>query len=239
MKQSTKQTFNQLALTYKHDINRASPFNALYERPAMMESLPETLDGKQVLDAGCSVGWYTEQLLKRGAEVRGIDVSPEMIAFAKQILGDRATFLTQDLQEPLPFDDNRFDYIVSSLTLHYLQDWEQTFKEFNRVLRPGGTLLFSVHHPFMDFTRMNAENYFKTSLLTDTWEKPTITIDVSFYRRPMQDIVNETTKVFRLDSMIEPKPKEEMKKAHESSYHYLMTNPHFLIIKASSTKGHL
>ncbi|MBA2174204.1 class I SAM-dependent methyltransferase [Halobacillus locisalis] len=239
MKRSTKQTFNELALTYKHDINQASPFNSLYERPAMMEVLPESMVGIKVLDAGCSAGWYTEQLLNRGAEVTGVDVSPEMIAFAKESLGDQATFLTHDLQEPLPFEDNSFDCIVSSLTLHYLKNWGRTFQEFNRVLRQGGTLVFSVHHPFMDFTRMNAENYFEASLLTDTWEKPNITIDVSFYRRPMQDIVNETTKVFRMDSLIEPKPKEEMKKAHEKGYRYLMTNPHFLIIKASSMREHV
>ena len=237
MKNDTKNTYNRLADTYQYDIDGGSPYNAYYERPAMLATLPPNFQGKKVLDAGCSAGWYSAQFLERGAEVTGIDVSPDMVKAARKRFGEDATFLCHDLHQPLPFRDDSFDLIVSSLTLHYLQDWTVPFQEFQRVLKRGGNLLFSVHHPFMDYTRHQCEDYFETSYLTETWNKPNITIDVSFYRRPMQDIVNETTRYFYLDHMLEPQPLEKMKESNEKAYSYLKTSPHFLIVSASSKKS--
>src|SRR6185437_2041073 len=51
-----------------------APYNALYERPAMLALLPPVADC-HILDAGCGGGWYAAQLLGRGANVTAIDAS--------------------------------------------------------------------------------------------------------------------------------------------------------------------
>ena len=234
MKDSIKDTYDKLASTYKENLDFANPYNSYYERPAMMELIPKELEGKKILDAGCAAGWYTSQFIKRGANVTAIDVSPEMVKAAKENIGEEATFLCHDLQETLPFKDNTYDVIVSSLTLHYIENWNQVFQEFRRVLKPGGELIYSIHHPFMDFTKFPCENNIKKQLLIDTWVKPNITIEVKFFRRSLQDILNETTNYFVLEEIVEPKAIEKMKEVDEKSYYYLNTNPHFLIIKATN-----
>ncbi|HHL0970180.1 TPA: class I SAM-dependent methyltransferase [Bacillus cereus] len=234
MKESIKDTYDKLASTYKENLDFANPYNSYYERPAMMELIPKELEGKKILDAGCAAGWYTSQFIGRGANVTAIDVSPEMVKAAKENIGEEATFLCHDLQETLPFENNTYDVIVSSLTLHYLENWNQVFQEFRRVLKPGGELIYSIHHPFMDFTKFPCKNYFEKQLLIDTWVKPNITIEVKFFRRSLQDILNETTNYFVLEEIVEPKAIEKMKEVDEKSYYYLNTNPHFLIIKATN-----
>ncbi|WP_347552778.1 class I SAM-dependent methyltransferase [Pseudalkalibacillus hwajinpoensis] len=236
MRKSTEDTYNALTSTYEKSIDHASPYNAFYERPAMMDEVDQDLSGKKALDAGCSAGWYSEQLVGRGADVTGVDLSSEMIHAAKRRLGERASFMQHDLTQSLPFDENSFDLIISSLTLHYLEDWNPVLEEFDRVLKSGGKLLFSVHHPFMDFTRFETKDYFKTTLLTETWHKQEITIDVCFYRRALQDVINSVTNHFCMEELIEPQPVKEMKVNNQFAYNYLMTNPHFLLVKSRSQK---
>ncbi|WP_020620796.1 class I SAM-dependent methyltransferase [Paenibacillus daejeonensis] len=243
MKQKVIAAYDKLARDYEKNVDTASGFNAYYERPAMMQQLPQDMNHLAVLDAGCAAGWYTEQILTRGAQVTAIDLSPNMTAACKRRVGDRAQVFTCDLAGPLPFEEDAFDLIVSSLTLHYVDDWDLALQEFRRVLKPGGCLLFSVHHPFMDFTHFNRPDYFAHELLSEVWHKQESgPVEVTFYRRPLQEIINTTAAHFRIESIIEPQPSADFKQDPEASAWYdkwfdrLSTHPHFLIIKAKKNE---
>ncbi len=236
MKSKIKQSFDQLSYAYEQEVDKVSLYNSQYERPAMLKQVPEDLTGKSVLDAGCAAGWYTEQLVKRGGRLTAVDLSPKMVAATKRRMVETVQAYCVDLEEVLPFTDNSYDIIVSSLTLHYLKDWHKTFVEFKRILKPSGLLLFSVHHPQMKFLLDHMTNYFKVELMKDRWKKAGVSVDVYSYSRPMQSILNDTLSYFSLEQVIEPQPTRKFKEQNPTGYETLMKQPHFLIVKARNDK---
>lgn len=239
MQEKIREAYDKLAKDYEKHVDTTSGHNAYYERPAMMKLLPETMDQLQVLDAGCAAGWYTEQFMSRGAQVTAIDLSSEMVDACKRRVGNKANVFVCDLTKPLPFGDDTFHLIVSSLTLHYLDDWGPTFREFHRILKPGGGFVFSTHHPIMDVKHFDRTDYFAHELLQETWnKKESGPVEVTFYRRPLQEIIKVTAGTFVIERLVEPQPSIEFKDKPEAQDWYkrwfdrLSTNPHFLIVKA-------
>lgn len=205
-------------------------YNSFYERPAMLRLLGDVA-GLDVLDAGCGAGPLTLELCQAGASVVGLDVSPAMVAIARERLGARATFHVADLSHALPLDDSSCHLVVSSLALHYLEHWTPTLKEFRRVLRPGGQIVLSTHHPTMDWKRLRPDDYFAKVQITETWERDGTPFDVTFWRRPLQTMSAEIEAaglvIKRID---EPMPTTAMAGADPESDAYLRTNPHFLFL---------
>ncbi|KRG11905.1 class I SAM-dependent methyltransferase [Lederbergia galactosidilytica] len=236
MREKIKSAFNQLSEAYEHTVDKESLYNTELERPAMMLEIPKNLEQMQMLDAGCAAGWYTNEFLRRGAKVIAVDVSPEMVKATKRRVGTAAEVRCLDFGESLPFADETFDYIVSSLALHYIEDWRKTFSEFQRILKPNGILLFSVHHPTMDIHLSEKQAYFETELIIDQWKKNGQTVEVPFYRRSLATIVNEANTYFTIDKMIEPQPTGHFKLKKPEKYKKLMKSPHFLIVKVKNKK---
>lgn len=226
------EAYEKLAQYYFEFVD-TKPYNAYYERPGLLALLPE-VNGKRVLDAGCAAGWYTAWLLERGAKVTAVDLSPTMIEMTRRRVGDRAALFQADMNEPLPFlEDESFDLVLSSLTLHYMKNWEPVLGEFFRILKPGGKLAFSIHHPFMDYLVFNPESYFETMLLTDRWHTPNGEVEVQFYRRPLCDVIQPLLHAgFILEALEEPMPTEAFERADPERYQKLTKRPTFLFVRA-------
>ncbi|MGB0495740.1 MAG: malonyl-ACP O-methyltransferase BioC [Kangiellaceae bacterium] len=113
----------------------------LLERLDLMNVKP-----KRVLDAGCGTGYCSRALNKKykKADVFGIDIANGMIEEAKNknSLFNKVDYQCADINK-LPFDNDYFDLVFSNLAVQWIMDPKLAFLELNRVLKPGGILIFS------------------------------------------------------------------------------------------------
>ena len=230
-------SYDSIADAYAAQVDE-SAYNALYERPAMLGLLPP-VDGKRILEAGCGAGWYTEQLLARGARVTAIDGSAAMVEHARRRIAalapevrERAAVRVADLREPLDFvADASCDGVVSALVMHYMRDWGPALAEFRRVLAPGGWLLFSTHHPAVDAARLpEGGDYFEVVQEEDEWKRVGT---VRFYRRPLTAIGDALAGAgFGIERIVEPRPDEVFRRARPDVYAQLIRQPEFILFLA-------
>ncbi|MEU7783759.1 GrpB family protein [Amycolatopsis sp. NPDC049159] len=205
--------------------------NAWYDRPAIVE-LAGDVSGRRVLDVGCAAGHLSALLAARGAEVLGVDASAGMVSVAQRKFGSVARFEVADVTEPLALESGSFDVITASLVLHYVKDWAPMLAEFRRVLRPGGVLVFSVHHPGEDWRWFERENYFELELLEDEFPAGQV---VRFYRRPLSWTFTAVREAgFEVDRLEEPMPAAEAEEADPKWAANLRTKPRFLYFRAVS-----
>ncbi len=110
--------------------------------PWILQDVRPTGEG---LEIGAGVGAMSAQLLTLFPKFRMVatDCDTELVGMAEQVLsgfGRRASVQRADAAR-LPFQDGRFDLVLSAAMLHHVVDWDQALAEAVRVLRPGGRLV--------------------------------------------------------------------------------------------------
>jgi SAM-dependent methyltransferase len=209
------------------------PHNAYYEHPATLSLLPD-VRSKKVLDAGCGPGVYSKWLADKGAEVVAFDVNEKMVQLARERLGTKVRVVQADLGKSLDFlADASFDIVLSALVLNYVRDWSAVFREFYRVLRQGGPLIFSADHPFADpFTQNERVNYFQTELVEYEWTGFGTPVQVPSYWRPLSAMINPLLEAgFALDRLLELVPPEKFRQEAPQDYEELSRRPGFLCVR--------
>ena len=221
--------YDAIATRYAAHVDE-QPYNALYERPAMLALLPDPA-GKDVLDAGCGPGWYADWLAHHGARVAAVDLSRSMVELAAKRLGERARILRGDVTNLRAlFLDETFDLILSSLVLHYLDDLSGVFAEWARVLRPNGTLVFSTHHPIHRASLLDP-GYLRAGLIEDRWDWLGQTM--RYHRRPLRDLTEPLAAAgFVIERICEPTPVQAFKMQDPKGYELLCRIPAFIFMRA-------
>lgn len=180
------------------------------------------LDNKTMLDCGCGYGWHCKYAIENGAKyVLGVDISEKMLSKAMEINNAPNIEYKCIAIEDLSFDDNQFDFILSSLVLHYIEDLDNFFQNVYNWLKPNGNFLFNIEHPCFtanghqdwyynennEILHFPVDNYY----IEGKREAIFIGEKITKYHHTLTTIINALLKVgFEITSFVEPQPPTEL-----------------------------
>ena len=222
---------------------RKNNANELFEKPALFSLLPP-LEGKTVIDLGCGYGEHCMEYVRRGAaKVVGIDISEKMLAVAKsENSHPKITYLHMAMEDISSIQE-KFDMAVSSLAIHYVEDYQTLVHDVHELLKDNGLFVFSQEHPmntcFSEGDRWtrdengrklhaNISNY----CVEKEWESTWFVDHVKKYHRMFSTVLNTLIDSgFMIEKVIEPTPTAEILEAHPE-HADLLHKPDFLLVRA-------
>jgi 2-polyprenyl-6-hydroxyphenyl methylase/3-demethylubiquinone-9 3-methyltransferase len=118
--------------------------NLVPARLKHFDTIVGTWRGKTVLDLGCGGGFMSEALARKGATVIGVDPSEAAIHAAQDHAVKHALEIDYKAGsgENIPLADHCVDCVVCVDVLEHVAELDRVLDEVQRVLKPGGVLLF-------------------------------------------------------------------------------------------------
>lgn len=115
-----------------------------------LELLPNDLKGKKCVEIGCGAGYVSSWMARRGAEVVGIDPTPNQLETARRLEKQYQLGIefVEGFGEKLPFPDSCFDFAISEYGASLWANPYEWIPEAARVLKPGSQLVFMTNHAF-------------------------------------------------------------------------------------------
>ncbi len=117
------------------------------------------LSGKErLLDLACGQGFFTRELANDAKEIVGCDLSPSLIARAKEHAKD-IPFHVSDAANLRFAKSGNYDVVYCVLALQNIEKVVETLKEVRRVLTPGGKFIFVLNHPAFRIPKHSSWGY--------------------------------------------------------------------------------
>lgn len=188
--------------------------NDALEIPAMDAALRDLpVEGARVVDLGCGEGGLAVRLAARGAaDVVAVDASERMLAAAVE--HPRVRYLRADVAS-FDLPPSSADLVVSSMALHYVQDFSGLVARAAGWLTAGGAFVFTIEHPVMTAPLVAADCVVDDYADEGRRERSWFVDGVVKYHRTIGSIVSSLRRHgFRLEYLDEPLPTPDQVAAH-------------------------
>jgi SAM-dependent methyltransferase len=201
------------------------------------------LQGKTVLDLGCGYGWHCKYAAQMGAySVLGIDCSSRMIE--KSILDnadERIQYRVCGLED-FDYPADAYDFVISNLVLHYVEDLEGIYQKVYRTLKKDGCFLFNIEHPVFTagvgqewiYDENGRPLYWPVENYYYPGQRETVFLGKKVLKQhhTLTQIINPLLKIgFRLEALEEAMPSSEM--MHIPGMADEMRRPMMLLVKVA------
>ena len=104
----------------------------------------------KILEIGTGVGWFPIRCKQRGWDCLGLEISPQLIEYAKDL--GRQNGVEPNIQlgniEETDFGSNVFDVVVASNVFEHIELWRESVRIIYRMLKPGGVMFFESTNKF-------------------------------------------------------------------------------------------
>lgn len=224
---------------------RSNPYsyNNMIEKPVLFSLFPN-IENLSVLDLGCGYGENCKEFKRLGARhVVGIDISEKMLEVANKENKDEGIEYMCISMEKISSLRQKFDLIVSSLAIHYIQDFDKLIGDISNLLNDNGIFIFSQEHPLTTapknddyWTKDEAGNVLHYNLsdygIQGKRETQWIVNGIIKYHRTFSTLLSTLImKGFMIEAVEEPIPDEKLVQEFpqfKKSY----DKPDFLLIKS-------
>ena len=115
--------------------------------------------GKRILDIACGQGFFSKMFADAGATVLGVDISSELIGYAKKYESEHLRFAVARADKLTPVKNGSYDTACIVLALQNIKEMPESLGEASRVLVKGGTLAIVLNHPCFRIPKKSAWGY--------------------------------------------------------------------------------
>lgn len=188
----------------------------------VLQKMLPPFENKKVLDLGCGYGWHCRYAIEQGAQsVVGVDISEKMLEKAKQINNLPGIEYIRKPIEDINFNPDSFDVVISSLTFHYISDFDNICEKVHSYLTSKGSFVFSVEHPVFTaqgrqdwhYNEKGERMHWPVDSYFDEGKRKAVFLgeEIAKYHRTLSVYINTLLRNgFELAELAEPMPSEEV-----------------------------